>query len=68
MLENPYAVAARLKKADALLDVIRRAGITFEEMETANDGHWLQISALAEVNIPSAETRATVMTRLKEAA
>jgi hypothetical protein len=45
MPENPYAV-------DALLKTILDAGITFEDMQAADDGHWAQISALAEVNIP----------------
>jgi hypothetical protein len=68
MPENPYAVAARLKKADALLKVIRDAGITPADMGAANDGHWLQLASLAEVNIPGAKPRAAVLARLKEAA
>jgi hypothetical protein len=51
---------------DALLKTILDAGITFEDMDAANEGHWLQISALAEVNIPSAKTRSAVLARLYE--
>lgn len=59
MSENPYIV-------DALLKVIRESGITHQDMARADDGHWFQVAALAEVNTPSVETRAMVLARLKE--
>lgn len=61
MPENPYVV-------DALLRLIQESGITHADMARAEDGHWFQVAALAEVTTPGPEIRAAVLARLKEAA
>jgi hypothetical protein len=68
MPENPYAVAARLKKVIALADVIQDAGLHALCLGDLNDSDWKQIASLAGVNHPSAETRAAVVQRLKRRA
>jgi hypothetical protein len=68
MPENPYAVAARLKKVIALADVIQNAGLHALCLGDLNEADWKQIASLAGVHQPSAETRAAVIERLKRRA
>ena len=65
MPDNPYAVAARLKKVIALADVIQDAGLHVLCLGELSDLDWKQIASLAGVHQPSTDTRAAVIQRLQ---
>ncbi len=60
-MDNIYAVAARNKKAAALLAILKDHNVTLEEAQVAEPEHWAIAAKAANVKPPSAETIALVL-------
>ena len=64
---NPYEALARENKAAALAAWCRAQGIAPELLEVASDTEWRALALHAGVKVPSRQTRALVLAKLKEA-
>ncbi len=58
---NTYEMAARNKKAAALIAILKDHGVTLEEAQVAEPEHWAIAAKAANVKPPSAETVALVL-------
>ncbi len=58
---NTYEMAARNKKAAALLAILKEHNVTLEEAQVAEPEHWAIAAKAANVKPPSAETIALVL-------
>jgi hypothetical protein len=64
-MSNPYAAAARVKKAAALADLLSAHRITAEEARRIDWGLWPQLAQRAGVRAPSPETVEQVIEALE---
>lgn len=64
-MTNIYEQASRLKKAAALVALLRQHRVGISEVERMGDWHWGQLARVAKVNAPSPETRKLVLEQLK---
>jgi hypothetical protein len=58
---NTYELAARRKKAAALLATLKEHGVTLEDAKVAEPEDWALAAKAASVKPPSAETVALVL-------
>jgi hypothetical protein len=63
---NPYEEAARVKKARKLADVMAKYSIDASMAERMSDIQWDHLSAAVGVKVPSLDTRAMVISLLRE--
>ena len=59
--QNPFAMAARMAKAERIADVLRRFKATPEDVAEMSEEGWLLAAALADVPPPSDTTKAMVI-------
>ena len=62
---STYEMAARSKKAAALVDMAVTYGIRASELKASGDLEWAQLAVESHVHAPSEATRAIVIERLK---
>lgn len=59
--QNPWAMAARKAKADAMVRWLRHYQVTGEQAEQMDEAGWLALAALANVPPPSDTTKTMVV-------
>ncbi len=59
--QNPFAMAARKAKADAMVRWLRHYQVTGEQAEQMDEAGWLALAALANVPAPSDITKTMVI-------
>ncbi len=59
--QNPFAMAARTAKAEAMAGWLRQLQVTGEQVEQMSEEGWRSLAALANVTPPSDTTKAMVI-------
>ncbi len=62
---NPYEELARLKKVDALFDLLRKHGVSAEVARHLDQQHWGVLAKELNIKAPSALTVKGVIERLE---
>ncbi len=63
-----HEMFARQKKADKLMEAIRVAGITLQDVLNSDEHDWDLLAKAANVNLPSATTRNIIIEIMKREA